>query len=69
MAFKPYIWYTSEYMYSDIYMVKQGMDLIDLRQILREMAGADFLASEATATLLVASEATMAFVMEELFRF
>ena len=50
-------------------MVKQGMDLIDLRQILREMAGADFLASEATATLLVASEATMAFVMEELFRF
>ena len=45
------------------------MDLIDLRQILREMAGADFLASEATATLSVALEATMAFVMEELFRF
>ena len=49
--------------------LEQGMDLIDLRQIFREMAGADFFASEATATLLVASEATMAFVMEELFRF
>ena len=28
---------------------KQGTDLIDLRQIFREMAGGDFLASEATA--------------------
>ena len=33
--------------YSDSY--QQGTDLIDLRQIFREMAGRDFLASEATA--------------------
>ena len=35
--------------FTQVVQIKQGMDLIDLRQILREMAGADFLASEATA--------------------
>ena len=43
-------------------LVEQGTDLIDLQRPLEE---GDFL----VWTLLVASEAAMAFVMEELFRF